>query len=183
MTGTAPARKRPAWWNPNWSGKVWIMVVLLLIPTLGFALWVLSQAGGQSEVDPETFAIASENAGGSITAITGTEHTVYHANGPVVDPKTPREDGRVTLVWFTETSCGTCDKELFVHTVMAEFRSSAVFVEKELGRSPAAQRLGVKDVPTFVWLDAEGTETGRFGAVADEPAFRAEVAKVLGPAR
>ena len=48
-------------------------------------------------------------------------------------------------------------------------------MEKEMGREPAAGQLGVESAPGFVWLDAEGNELGRFGAVADEAALRAQV--------
>ena len=151
------------------------MVAFLLIPTLGFAFWVLSQASGQTKIDPETLALARANSGTSVTAITGTEHTVYHSGDPVPEPKAHREDGKLTLVWFTKTTCSQCEDELFVHTVMADFRDDAVFMEKELSRESAAKRLNVKDVPTFVWLDPEGNELGRFTDVTNEATFRADV--------
>jgi thioredoxin-related protein len=157
------------------------MVAVLLIPTLGFAVWVLAEAGDQSKIDSATFVLAGDNARSSITAITGTEHTVYHANESLVEPRAHRTDRRITLVWFTRTTCSTCEGMLFVHTVMQDFRQSAVFVEKELEREPGAERLGVTTVPTFVWLDNEGNELGRFTSVGDEAAFRAEILKVLGP--
>ncbi|MBK6319213.1 MAG: hypothetical protein IPF51_10625 [Dehalococcoidia bacterium] len=59
--------------------------------------------------------------------------------------------------------------------MMKDFRKDFVFMEKEMGREPAAGRLGVESAPGFVWLDAEGNELGRFGAVADEAALRAQV--------
>lgn len=166
------------WMNPGWSWKVWAMVVALLIPTLGFALWVLSQASGQTKIDPGTYALAQKNSDGEITAITGTGHTVYHSNRPLPDAKSPRADGKITLVWFTNASCVECEKELFVHRVMAEYRQSVVFVEKAADRDTADDRLGVKQLPTFVWLDADGNEMGSFGAVANESDFREQLSKV-----
>lgn len=154
------------------------MVLFLLIPTLGFALWVLAEAGGQTKIDPPTLAIAQDNANGPITAITGTAHTVYHSTRPLPDARAPRADGFLTLVWFTNGTCAACEDELFVHRVMAEYEDTVVFVEKATDRDTADERLEVKSVPTFVWLDAEGTELARFGAVADEAAFRAEIEKV-----
>lgn len=155
------------------------MVAFLLIPTLGFAVWVLAEAGGQTKIDPATLSLARQNAGGSITAITGTEHTIYHANDPLPEAKAHREDGKLTLAWFTTSSCKECQDEVFVHTVMKDYRDEIAFMEKELGREPAAARLGVKEVPTFVFLDKEGVELARFTDAADETAFRAEIEKVL----
>ncbi len=179
-TNSTGATRRPSWWNPGWSWKVWLMVVFLLIPTLGFAFWVLAEAGGQTKIDPQTFATAQGNADGPITAITGTGHTVYHSNDPLPDARAPRADGRLTLVWFTNGTCVKCEDQVFVHRVMAEYQDTVAFVEKASDRDTADERLGVKDVPTFVWLDAEGTEMARFGSVAHEAAFRAEIEKVTG---
>ncbi len=151
------------------------MVAVLLIPTVGFAVWVLSQAGGQTAIDPELVAIARANSGTSVTAITGTEHTVYHSGDPIPEAKAHREDGKFTLVWFTKTTCAICEDERFVHRVMQDFRTDVSFMEKELSREPAAQRLEVKDVPTFIWLDAEGNELGRFTEATNEATFRADV--------
>ena len=179
MSKSRAASAKVRWWNPGWSWKVWAMVVFLLVPTLGFALWVLAEAGGQTKVDPALVGLAGGNADGPVTAITGTEHTIYHASGALPEAKAHRMDGRDTLVWFTNATCEECERELFTHTVMKEFRDHFVFMEKDMGREPAAKRLGVTDAPTFVWLDAEGNELGRFGAVADEAALRAEVEKFL----
>lgn len=178
MSTPSTAERHPRWWNPGWGWKVWLMVLFLLIPTLGFALWVLAEAGGQTKIDPETLVIAADNADGPITAITGTAHTVYHSSEPLVDARAPRADGRLTLVWFTSGTCKKCEEELFVHRVMAEYNDRIVFIEKSIDRDTADERLGVKDTPTFVLLDSKGTEMARFGTVADEAAFRLEVEKV-----
>ena len=158
-TSVAPA---VSWLNPRWSWKVWAVVAALLVPTIGFTLWVFAQANGK----------------GDVTAITGTGHTVYHSTRPLPDAKAPQADGMITLVWFTNATCRECEKELFVHKVMADYRKSVVFVEKAIDRDTSAERLGVKQVPTFVWLDAEGNAMGSFGAVADEAQFREELAKM-----
>lgn len=173
----SPSAPSVSWWNPGWSWKVWLMVVALLIPTLGFALWVLSQASSQTKIDPAVFSLAQKNSNGEITAITGTGHTVYHSSRALPDGKSIETDGKLTLVWFTNTTCTECEDELFVHSVMAGYRDNVVFLEKSTDRDTADDRLGVKQVPTFVWLDPNGTELGRFGAVADEQAFIAEVEK------
>lgn len=181
MSTFPAAKRRPSWWNPGWGWKVWLMVLFLLIPTLGFALWVLAEAGGQTKIDPATLAVASKNADSPVTAITGTAHTVYHSNAPLPDARAPRDDSRLTLVWFTSGTCKECEDELFVHKVMNEYRARVVFVEKSVDRDTADERLGVEDTPTFVWLNVEGTEMARFGAVADEAAFRAELEKITTP--
>lgn len=179
VTEQQPPPRKPAWFDPRWSWKVWGMVAFLLIPTLGFAIWVVSQAEVQTKIDPDTLAIALLNSGTSVTAITGTGHTVYHSGDPLPEPKAHREDGKLTLVWFTKTTCSRCEDELFVHKVMADFRPRVAFMEKELSRESAAERLGVKEVPTFVWLDAEGNELGRFTDAPDAETFRADVQAFL----
>ena len=170
----SPVARRASWWNPGWSWKVWAVIAAMLIPTFGFALWVLAEAGGQTKIDPRLVGVAGENSGGPVTAITGTEHTVYHSNLPLPTTSAPRTDGRITLVWFTKTTCGACERQLFVHDVMAEF-DDVMFVEKEIGRAPEAERLGVTGVPTFIWLDANGAELGRFESATDAASLRAAV--------
>ncbi|MEO8540116.1 MAG: hypothetical protein ABI577_10290 [bacterium] len=178
MKAVMTTSKPVSWWSPGWSWKVWGMVVLFLIPTLGFALWVLSQATTQTKIDPPTLSLAQRNSGSEITAVTGTGHTVYHSNKPLPDAKAPQAEGKITLVWFTNSTCKTCQDELFVHRVMADYRENVVFMEKATDRDTSDDRLGVKSVPTFVWLDADGNEMARFGAVSDEAAFRQELDKV-----
>lgn len=155
------------------------MVAAMLIPTLGFAVWVLYEAGGQTEVDPAMLSIARGNADGPITAITGTEHTVYHANNALPDAQSPRADDGLTLVWFTSTSCSACDATGFEHRVMADYRGDVVFVEKAADRESADERLGIRNLPAFVWLDRDGNELGRPVPFADEAALRAEVERVI----
>lgn len=167
-----------SWLNPRWSWKVWAVVAALLVPTIGFTLWVFAQASEQTKIDPAIYALAQANGKGDVTAITGTGHTVYHSTRPLPDAKAPQADGMITLAWFTNATCTECEKELFVHQVMAGYRKSVVFVEKAVDRDTSAARLGVKQVPTFVWLDAEGNEMGSFGAVANEEQFRSELAKM-----
>jgi hypothetical protein len=161
------------------------MVALLLVPTFGFALWVLAEAGGQTKIDPATLTLARQNARGElgeITAITGTEHTVYHSNSPLPEPRAHRQDGRLTLVWFTTTSCRQCEDQAFVHQAVADLNADFVFVEKDLGREAASSRLDISGAPTFIWLDAEGNELGRFAELPDAAALRAEVDRVAGNA-
>ena len=163
------------WWSSGWSLGVWAMVAAMLIPTLGFAVWVLYEAGGQTEVDPALLSIARENADGPITAITGTEHTVYHANNALPDANSPRSDDALTLVWFTSSSCSACDATGFEHRVMADYRGDVVFMEKAADRESADERMGIKNLPAFAWLDPAGNQIGRSAPFDDEAALRAEV--------
>lgn len=167
------------WWSPGWSWKIWLMVVALLTPTLGFALWVLAEAGGQTKIDPQTLATAAGNADGPVTAITGTEHTVYHSAAPLPDAKAPRSDGKDTLVWFTNQTCARCESMLWVHATMKEYRDAVVTVEKATDRDTADDALKVDGVPYFVMLDPEGNEKGRFTDVADAAALKAQVDRLL----
>ena len=162
-------------WRSGWNWKLAAAVAAAFLLAFAAVFWTRREAGDQTTIDPETLALAGANARGFVTAITGPEHTVYHANDPLPEAKAHREDGRTTLVWFTTTSCAECEQESFAHAVMKDFRKDFVFMEKEMGREPAAGRLGVESAPGFVWLDAEGNELGRFGAVADEAALRAQV--------
>ena len=163
------------------------MVALLLVPTFGFALWVLAEAGGQTKIDGAMLSLSRQNADadlGAITAITGTEHTVYHSNLPLPDPTSRREDGRSTLVWFTSTDCKKCEDQAFTHTAISEIKKDRdfVFMEKDVGRELAAKRLGVSETPTFVWLVAEGKELGRVTEATDRVSLDAAIAKVLASA-
>lgn len=160
------------WWNPGWSPKVWLMVAAMIFPTLGFAIWVLIEAGGESPVDPELEALAAANAGAAVITIQGTEHTSYHFPGAVPSAAQPREDGRATLVWFTGPSCGNCETP-FVHRVAANYRERLVTYEKATDRDRLDEALGITDIPAFVLLDSEGRELARLlpAAQIDEPAF------------
>ena len=155
------------------------MVAAMLIPTLGFAIWVLYEAGGQTEVDAAILALARENADGPITAITGTEHTVYHSNNALPDATSPRPDGLLTLVWFTNSSCSACEETGFEHQVMADYGANVVFVEKAADRENADERLGIQKLPAFAWLDGDGNAIGRPAPFPDEAALRAEVERML----
>ena len=153
------------------------MAAVVVVPVVLGTVWILAEAGGQTRIDPATLTIARLNAGGPITAITGTEHTVYHANDALPDAKAPRADGRPTLIWFTNTACAPCEQELFVHAVAAEFRDSLTFVEKE-GQGDRADA-GRSDAPTFVFIDELGNELKRFGAVATDAEFKAQIEAFL----
>lgn len=172
----APAR---AWWDPGWSWKVWAMAAAMAFPTLGFAVWVLLEAGGETGVDEAALALARSNAGGQVIAIQGTEHTIYHALDPLPSASSPRADGRPTLVWFTGPACAACEDLRGINTVMAGYRGRVVFMEKAADRDTAAARYAVGNDPVFLLVDASGEELGRFPLPEDEAAFRAALDALL----
>ena len=177
----AMSQKRQ-WWNPGWSVKVWAMVAFLVLPTLAFAVWVLAEAGGETAIDPGVQALAEGNAGAAVIAISGTEHTSYHSPGPLPSADAPREDGRLTLVWFTGPSCAACAEMGYIHPVMADYRDEVVTVEKAVDRDSADERLGIRGVPALVVLDAEGAELARVDDAEGmgEAEFRGWVATWVG---
>ena len=174
----AEARAR-AWWDPGWGWKVWVMAAAMVFPTLGFAVWVLVEAGGETGVDEAALALAQTNAGGQVIAIQGTEHTIYHALGPLPSAAAPRADGRLTLVWFTGPACAACEDLPGINTVMAGYRDRLVFMEKAADRDTAAGRYAVGDDPMFLLVDPSGAELGRFPLPEDEAAFRAALDALL----
>lgn len=158
------------------------MVAAMVFPTLAFAVWVLVEAGGETPIDAEVQALAEGNAGGPVIAISGTEHTSYHWPGPLPSAEAPREDGRLTLVWFTGPSCAACEDMGYIHRVMAEFREEVVTVEKAVDRDTADERLGVGEVPALVALSGDGIEVARVEDAEGmtEAEFRAWVATWIG---
>ncbi len=178
-TGAMTTTPRRGWWNPRWGWKTWAVAALMVLPTLGFAVWVLLEAGGESPIDPGLQALAEANAGGPVVAISGTEHTIYHSPAPLPTAAEPRADGRRTVVWFTSPSCARCDGMLFVHRVMSGYREQFVFVEKSIGRDTAGERYGIDATPAFLVIDASGKELGRFGYIQDEEGFRRELARFV----
>lgn len=142
------------------------MVAAMVFPTLAFAVWVLVEAGGETPIDPEIQALAEANAGASVIAISGTEHTSYHSPGPLPSAETPREDGRLTLVWFTGPSCTACEEMGYIHAVMAAYRERIVSLEKAVDRDTADERLGISRIPALVLVDAAGKEVARVGDAA-----------------
>jgi thiol-disulfide isomerase/thioredoxin len=118
-----------------------------------------------STVDASVQAVAAENAGGPVEALTGSRHTVYHSAAALPDETHPRADGRPTLIWFSGTWCDFCERmDPFAYDVMAAYRERAVFVEKSVDHDRnAAARYGIRGTPTFVLIDAAGNELTRFG--------------------
>jgi len=125
---------------------------------------------------------AVENAGGSTISVhEGNAHTVFHADDELPTAAAPRADGRHTLVWFSGTWCHFCERmEPFAHPTAAQFSDQVVFMEKSVDHDrSAASRYGVRGTPTFVLIDAQGEEVGRFFYQDTASAFSGAIAEVL----
>ena len=157
---------------------VWAVLVSLMFPVAIVGYYVFFVTSAETSVDPAMQQLAAANAGGPVQPFTGPKHTVYQATAPLPSADAPRTDGKVTLVWFSSTSCEQCHSmETYAQQTASEFRDRIVFVEKAVDRDTSAARYGVTATPTFVFLDASGKELSRFGyegsAAALQQAIRA----------
>ena len=173
-TRTVPGRVRP-----GWPVKTWLILALLTIPVLAGGAYMAIGAERQTKVDPTILQLAKENSGGAVDAFTGPKHTVYHSLSALPSEASPRADGKPVLVWFTNTHCSRCEDMNFAQQVAATFRERMVFVEKATDRDTSAAVLGVRDLPTFVLLDARGQEVGRFGFQPDAAALKSAIENAL----
>lgn len=146
----------------------------------GLAL-VLITSSGSSEVNDDLTALAAQSGRGEVRVITGSRHTVYHAEDPLPERATPRADGQPTLVWFSATWCEFCEQmDPFVHEVGSTFDERMVFVEKSVDHDRrAADRYGIRGTPTFVMLDAAGNEQSRFHYQSSAADFAAAIEAAL----
>jgi thiol-disulfide isomerase/thioredoxin len=154
-----------------------------MFPVAVVGFYVLFETAGTTSVDSATEQLAAENAGGQVQAFTGPQHTVYHYLGALPSASAPRADRRLTLVWFSSTGCKDCKRmEPFVETTAHEKLDRLAFVEKAIDRDASAQRYGVTAAPTFVLLDAQGTEVARFGFEPDAASFSAAIESAVSKA-
>ena len=173
----AEARVR-AWWDPGWGWKVWVMAAAMVFPTLGFAVWVLIEAGGETSVDEAALALARANAGGQVIAIQGTEHTIYHALGPAFSLGAPGRWAADAGLVHGSGVRGMRRLAGHQHGDGGVPRPGGVHGEGG-DRDTAAGRYAVGDNPAFLLVDASGAELGRFPLPEDEAAFRAELDALL----
>jgi thiol-disulfide isomerase/thioredoxin len=180
------ARTSEAAQGPSWKfigGIAGGVVAVAVIAVL--ALGGGGGGGGSSITSAETaiqFATAVDNAGGSTISVhEGNAHTVLHADAPLPTVSSPRADGRPTLVWFSGTWCHFCERmEPFAHETAAQFSDEVVFMEKSIDHDRgAASRYGVRGTPTFVLIDAQGEEMGRFFYQDNQNSFGSAIAQVL----
>jgi len=139
----------------------WGIGGLLLV---GVAALLILGPDGQTVEDPVLRALAEETSGGPVQVMTGPAHTVYHSELSLPSVAAPRQDGKPTLIWFSNTTCTFCERmDPFVFTAAARFTDRVVFVEKSVARDRGtASRYGIRGTPTFVLVDIVGDEIGRF---------------------
>ena len=183
-------RARPLARRRNLVGKrggfAWQRWALVAGGVLGFALLVyLAQDGASSGGStPAMESVASQNAGTEVRVLRGSHHIVYHSSAPLPTSKSPRADGKPTLVWFSGTWCEFCEQmEPWAHETAAEYTGRMVFVEKSVDHDrDAANRYGVRGTPTFVLIDAAGRPLGQFFFQPSQSGFRAAIDQALSRA-
>jgi len=121
--------------------------------------WFALSGSGAEEVP------AAEVGSDAVQVLSGNPHTVYHSLAPIPSTSVPQPDGIPTLVWFSGTWCEFCHAmEPFANATIAEFAGRMDFLEKSVDHArPDRQRFRVRGTPTFVLVDREGQEIGRFG--------------------
>jgi thiol-disulfide isomerase/thioredoxin len=161
--------------------KSWAIGAAVVIALGTFAVFAFQAANRRTSEDPAVTALARANAGGDVTVLTGTRHTVYRSVAPLPSAAAPRADGRATLVWFSGTSCEFCEQmEPFAHQTANGFAARMVFVEKSVDDDrSAATRYAIRGTPTFVLIDAKGKELARFGFQPSASAFAQTIEAAL----
>lgn len=126
-------------------------------------------------------SVAGHAADENVRVLSGSAHTVYHATSPLPSASQPQVDGLPTLVWFSGTWCTFCRQmESFAFETAAEFDGQVRFVEKSVDHdSDATAKYGVRGTPTFVLIDAQGKEIGRFGFQSTAAEFEMAIAETL----
>ena len=166
------------------KGRPWKQIALaagaIAVVVLGF--WFMTTRGSSTPATPAQLQLATANAAGAeVKVLTGSHHTVYHSMAPLPTSASPRADGRPTLVWFSGTWCESCEQmEPYAHATASKFTDRMVFAEKSVDDDKAAaSRYAVRGTPTFVLIDANGKEIGRFGFQTSEAAFAAAIEGAL----
>ncbi len=173
--GTAKKSTAPRRWKP-----LAIAAAAIVVIAIGF--WFMTTRGSGAPATPAQLQLATANAAGAeVKVLTGSHHTVYHSMAPLPTSAAPRADGRPTLVWFSGTWCESCERmEPYAHATASKFTDRMVFAEKSVDDDKAAtSRYAVRGTPTFVLIDANGKELGRFGFQTSEAAFVAAIEGAL----
>lgn len=164
----------------RWSAKTWAIFLAIMLPVLLGGAWMVMAAERQTKEDPALAALARSNAGSEVQVFTGAKHTVYQSLAPLPSAAASRADGRPTLVWFSTSNCSDCGRmDSFAHQTAAAYATRFVFVEKAADRDVSAAKYRVSDTPTFVLIDARGTELARFGFEPDAQQFEAAIEAAL----
>lgn len=157
----------------GWSIGGLAVVALLIL--------ALSASGSAQQADAATEQLARANAGTDVTVHSGSAHVVYHSDPPLPSRAAPRADGQPTLVWFSGTWCHICEQMApFAHETASAFTDRLVFVEKSVDHDrSSSSRYGVRGTPTFVMLDAAGSEVMRFHGSPDAASFATQIERAL----
>lgn len=148
---------------------------------LGLLAVLLTSAGGSQAADAATEQLARQNAGTDVTVHSGRQHVVYHSDPPLPTANAPRADGQPTLVWFSGTWCHICERMApFAHETASGYTDQLVFVEKSVDHDrESSGRYGVRGTPTFIMLDAVGSEVTRFHGAGDAASFASAIEQAL----
>lgn len=142
-----------------------------LVAVVGGLLWLgasrpeLAPSGAaQTNLAASSASSAPLAPDQTVRMLKGGIHTVAHSLVPLPSASAPRADGRPTLVWFSGTWCDVCaSMEPYTNATLAQFDGQLAFVEKSVDHDRGAvTRYGVRGTPTFVLIDAQGKELGRF---------------------
>lgn len=172
---STPRRRRTPWGKIlGWGGGALVGGVFLLAIVSGLG-------AANTEVDPGLVTVAEASSGGTVRAIGGTRHTVYHSQQALPSADAPQVDGRPTLVWFSGTWCEFCERmSPFAHRTAAQFTDRVVFVEKSVDHDrDATSRYGIRGSPFFVLIDANGRELLRFGYQSSTDALASTIEQAL----
>ena len=173
-TSTSGGRQTPARKPFNW--KPWAIGGLVAILVLGGGFFLYSSGNKTTTASAATLELAKKNAGTDVKVFTGTNHTVYHSIPPLPTSSSPQADGKVSLVWFSGTSCDYCEQmEPWAHEAASTFAGRMHFVEKGVAQDNEAAHYGVRGTPTFILIDAQGKALGSFGFQKTREAFVAAI--------
>ena len=116
-----------------------------------------------------------EEAGGSRVAVHDTAAVNEKSEGPVI------RNGLPTVIDFYAEWCGPCKRIAPLFDELKEqCEGKANFVRVDVDEdADMAMKYRIEAMPTFVFLDADGNETGRIVG-ADADGLKASVAKISG---
>jgi len=175
-------RKKP---RPSSSGRripvATIAWSLGGVAAVALVVLALVSQGAAQPADAATEQLARSNSGTDVTVHAGSRHVVYHSDEPLPSASFPRVDGQPTLVWFSGTWCHVCEQMApFAHETAAAYTDQLVFVEKSVDHDrDSSGRYGVRGTPTFIMLDAVGSEVTRFHGSPNATSFAAQIEQAL----
>lgn len=151
------------------------------LAAVGLLILALTASGTAQPADAATEQLARANAGTDVTVHSGSAHVVYHSDEPLPSRAAPRADGQPTLVWFSGTWCHVCEQMApFAHETASAYTDQLVFIEKSVDHDrQASNRYGVRGTPTFIMLDAAGSEVVRFHGSPNAASFASAIERAI----